>query len=184
MLSDPPQLTLAYDVTHAYCPDAPNGEIDLFVAGGSPLGIYTFLWSNGETTQDLTGILPGVYTVTVTDYNECTITGSVTVRPMNEICLVIPEAFSPNGDQINDTWDISSYNDNVDLSQLYPNLEIKIFNRWGQKLWESERGYPEPWDGRSNGVKMPIDSYHYTIDLGNGSKLLIGTVTIVYNSRD
>jgi gliding motility-associated-like protein len=184
MLTDPPQLTLAYDVAHAYCPDAPNGEIALFVGGGSPLGIYTFLWSNGETTQDLVGVLPGVYTVTVTDYNECTITGSATVRPMNEICLIIPEAFSPNADGINDTWDIESYNENVDLSQLYPNLEIKIFNRWGQSLWQSERGYTEPWDGRSNGIKLPIDSYHYTIDLGNGSRLLIGTVTIVYNSRD
>jgi len=121
--------------------------------------------------------------VTVTDFNECTVTGSETVRPMNEICLIIPEAFSPNGDGINDTWDIEFYNANMDLSALYPNIEIKIFNRWGQKLWESAPGYPEPWDGRANGIKLPIDSYHYTIDLGNGSRMLIGTITIVYSSR-
>jgi gliding motility-associated-like protein len=106
------------------------------------------------------------------------------VRPKNEICLTIPEAFSPNEDLINDTWDIAAYNENIDLSDLYPNIVIKIFNRWGQKLWESEPGYPEPWDGRSNGVKLPIDSYHYTIDLGNGSKLIIGNTTIVYKSRE
>ncbi len=70
-----------------------------------------------------------------------------------------------------------------DTPQLYPDLEIKIFNRWGQKLWESTRGYPEPWDGRSNGIRLPIDSYHYVIDLNNGSRPIIGTITIVYSSN-
>jgi gliding motility-associated-like protein len=58
-------------------------------------------------------------------------------------------------------------------------MEIKIFNRWGELLWRSEKGYPHPWDGRSNGSLLPIDSYHYIIDLHNGSKLMIGNVTIV-----
>ncbi|MFZ2286037.1 MAG: gliding motility-associated C-terminal domain-containing protein, partial [Bacteroidales bacterium] len=182
-LTDPPQLELAFDVAHAYCPDMPDAEIRLTVTGGSNRPEHLFQWSNGATTQDLEGIVTGQYSVTVTDYNECTVTGSALVRPKNEICLIIPEAFSPNGDGINDTWDIEFYNDNIDLRTLYPNIEIKIFNRWGQKLWESPPGYPEPWDGRSNGVKLPIDSYHYTIDLGNGSQMLIGTITIVYSSR-
>jgi gliding motility-associated-like protein/uncharacterized repeat protein (TIGR01451 family) len=182
-LTDPERLTLDFDVAHAYCPDMPDGEVRVYVEGGSPRAEHTYQWSNGETTQDLIGVIPGVYTVTVTDFNECSVTGSETVRPMNEICLIIPEAFSPNGDGINDTWDIEFYNANMDLSALYPNIEIKIFNRWGQKLWESAPGYPEPWDGRANGIKLPIDSYHYTIDLGNGSRMLIGTITIVYSSR-
>jgi gliding motility-associated-like protein len=182
-LTDPPQLELAFDVAHAYCPDMPDAEIRLTVTGGSSRPEHLYQWSNGATTQDLEGILAGQYSVTVTDYNECTVTGSALVRPKNEICLIIPEAFSPNGDGINDTWDIEFYNPNIELRTLYPNIEIKIFNRWGQKLWESPPGYPEPWDGRSNGVKLPIDSYHYTIDLGNGSRMLIGTVTIVYSSR-
>ena len=113
----------------------------------------------------------------VTDYNGCTVTGTATVRPMNEICLIIPEAFSPNGDGYNDTWEI-------DHIHLYPDIQIKIFNRWGQKLWESPRGYAEPWDGRSNGTRLPIDSYHYVIDLNNGYTPIIGTVTIVYSSND
>ncbi len=183
LLTDPERLTLDFDVAHAYCPDMPDGEVRVYVEGGSPRAEHTYQWSNGETTQDLIGVIPGVYTVTVTDFNQCTVTSSETVRPMNEICLIIPEAFSPNGDGINDTWDIAFYNDNMDLSALYPAMEVKVFNRWGQKLWESAPGYPEPWDGRMNGVKLPIDSYHYTIDLGNGSRMLIGTITIVYSSR-
>jgi gliding motility-associated-like protein/uncharacterized repeat protein (TIGR01451 family) len=176
-LTEPPALELAFDVKHAYCPDMPDGEIALTVTGGSPLGGHTFQWSNGETTQDLVGILPGLHTVAVTDYNGCTVLGSTLVRPKNEICLIIPEAFSPNGDGYNDTWEIGNI-------ELYPGMEINIFNRWGQKLWESESGYPHPWDGRSNGVRLPIDSYHYVIELNNDSKPIIGTITIVYSSND
>jgi hypothetical protein len=57
----------------------PDGEIALTVEGGSPRAEHTFQWSNGETTQDLIGVIPGVYTVTVTDFNQCTVTGS---RPL------------------------------------------------------------------------------------------------------
>ena len=37
----------------------------------------------------------------------------------------------------------------------------------------------QPWDGRSKGSLLPIDSYHYIIDLHNGTKPILGTVTIV-----
>ena len=171
-LTEPDPLQLDFDLTHAYCPDMPDGEIDLTVSGGSPVGGHTYLWSNGETTEDIVGLLPGMYTVTVTDYNECTVTGSITVRPMNEICLIIPEAFSPNGDLINDVWNIGNI-------ELYPDMMVKIYNRWGQPIWVSEPGYPVPWNGRSNGVRLPIDAYHYVIDLNNGYKAIMGTVTIV-----
>jgi gliding motility-associated-like protein len=88
------------------------------------------------------------------------------------VYLSISRAFSPNGDLVNDVWNIGN-------TGFYPKLEITIFNRWGQLVWKSARGYPVPWDGRSNGASLPIDSYHYVIDLHNGSKPIIGTITIV-----
>jgi hypothetical protein len=54
-----------------------NGAIDLTVSGG--LSPYTYLWSNGATTQDLTGLLAGTYTVNILDANDCKFTNTVTV---------------------------------------------------------------------------------------------------------
>ena len=96
----------------------------------------------------------------------------VIVRAEDESLLIIHESFSPNGDLINDTWVLG----NVDL---YPQTEVFIYNRWGQLVWKSAPGYPQAWDGTGKGRQLPIDSYHYTIDMHNGSRLQIGTVTIV-----
>jgi len=55
------------NLTQPNCNDAEGGEIDISIAGGnSP---YTYLWSNDSTTQDLTGLSVGSYTVTITDSN-------------------------------------------------------------------------------------------------------------------
>ena len=120
-LTEPPQLEAEYDITHAYCPEAPDAAIDLTVTGGSTASEYQYVWTgpNGytNTTEDISGILPGAYTVTITDFNDCSITVSMLVRPKNEICLIIPEAFSPNEDFINDTWDIAAYNENIELKR-------------------------------------------------------------------
>ena len=98
--------------------------------------------------------------------------GHVYVSQMSRMSLIIHNAFSPNGDLINDSWQIGN-------SEIYPEMEVTIYNRWGQSVWKSEKGYPAPWDGRSKGADLPVDSYHYVIDLHNGSKPLIGDITIV-----
>ncbi len=73
---------------------------------------------------------------------------------------------------MNDVW-------NIGRKEFYPEMEVKIFNRWGEPVWKSAKGYPEPWDGRSNGRAVPVDSYHYIIELKPGRKPLVGNVTIV-----
>jgi gliding motility-associated-like protein len=97
----------------------------------------------------------------------------VVIVKTDPLRLIVPEAFSPNGDLINDLWEIGNIG-------LYPKVEIIVYNRWGQAVWRSEKGYPGPWDGMSSrGLELPVESYHYAIDFHDGSRLLIGTVTIV-----
>jgi len=84
----------------------------------------------------------------------------------------IPNAFSPNGDGINDVWNITG-------KESFPDIEVTVYNRWGQAVWKSVIGYPVPWDGRSKGKALPVDSYHYYIVLHNGTRAIIGNVTVV-----
>ncbi|MCB0478749.1 MAG: HYR domain-containing protein [Crocinitomicaceae bacterium] len=85
----------------------------------------------------------------------------------------IPTAFTPDGDGINDTWEIP------DLNKFYPECKVIIVNRWGNTLFESE-GYTTPWDGRYRGKDLPLGSYYFVIDFNNGSdEPLSGSVTII-----
>lgn len=171
-LTEPGSIKLKFDISLPFCPDKPNGEIRLKLTGGVIGTDYYYKWSDNSTGKTLSNIPKGFYKVTVKDMNGCSIKDSVIVDPLNETCLVIPNAITPNGDLINDVW-------NIDEIELYPLMEVKIFNRWGESIWKSEKGYPKPWDGRSNGANLPIDSYHYIIDLHNGTRPLVGNVTIV-----
>ncbi|MGD0342837.1 MAG: gliding motility-associated C-terminal domain-containing protein, partial [Bacteroidales bacterium] len=171
-LTEPDSLKLSFTVSEPWCPDKPDGAIVATVKGGVVGTDYNYKWSDNSTGNSLSNILPGIYSLTVTDMNNCPATKSIDLKAQHESCLVIPNAISPNGDGINDVWHIG-------YIELYPNAEIMIFNRWGETLWRSARGYPDPWDGTSNGSTLPIDSYHYIIDLHNGRKPIVGNVTIV-----
>lgn len=59
------------------CP-SPSGSVNASVFGGN--APYSYLWSNGDTTQDIYSVPAGTYTLTVTDVTGCTATGTVTVQ--------------------------------------------------------------------------------------------------------
>jgi gliding motility-associated-like protein len=71
---------------------------------------------------------------------------------------VTPKGVSPNGDGINDTWDLS----NFDVK------ELKIYNRYGSEIY-SKSPYFDEWDGTSNGNELPDGSYYYVIVLNNNT---------------
>jgi len=69
IITQPDSLDVTYDLTAPTCYDDTDGAIDLTVTGGTP--DYNYVWSSGQTTQDLSGIGVGTYTITVTDANLC-----------------------------------------------------------------------------------------------------------------
>jgi gliding motility-associated-like protein len=143
--------------------EAPN--IDITVTGGTIP--YYYLWSNDEITEDVSTVISGDYTVTVTDNNGCT--NSETFELIMD--LEIPDAFSPNGDGSNDYWEI------VGIEQ-YSGAEIEIYNRWGQLIFESV-GYDDMWDGTYNGNDVPHGSYVFILKLGEGFDPVNGIVTVI-----
>jgi len=84
---------------------------------------------------------------------------------------VVPNAFSPNGDGINDTWVIRYLNE-------YPQADVQVFNRWGQPVYHIT-GYTTPWDGTYKGQPLPVGTYYWIIRPGNGRRQISGSVTIL-----
>ena len=109
------------------------------------------------------------YTITVVSSSGCTNSSSALVTVISS--LSIPNAFSPNGDGINDTWNIKDI-------EGYPNCTVDIFNRYGTKVYSS-RGYGVAWDGRYNNADLPVGTYYYIINLNDGSKVISGYVTLI-----
>lgn len=83
----------------------------------------------------------------------------------------IANTFTPNGDGINDYWEIKNITN-------YPGALIQIFTRNGQKVFES-KGYPIPFNGTYNGKKIPDGVYYYLINLGIKCNLLSGSLTVI-----
>lgn len=94
---EPKTLSLDANITHALvCNDTQSGTIDLLVAGGTPP--YSFGWSNGATTEDLTQITSGNYAVIVIDANGCTKSAQYTITRPDPIVLKVNQDVSFNCD--------------------------------------------------------------------------------------
>ena len=86
-LTEPSALALSNTQTNVSCNGTNDGAIDLTVSGG--VAPYAYSWSDGSTTQDLTALVAGTYSVTVTDNNGCTATLNVTITEPNALALAL-----------------------------------------------------------------------------------------------
>jgi gliding motility-associated-like protein len=111
------------------------------------------------------------YTLTVISDDGCNNISSagVLVRVLKKVKA--PNAFTPNADQINDLWKIPSLEE-------YPDAEITIYNRYGQRVFKSQ-GYTVAWDGNYEGRPLPAAVYYYIIDLKIRNRVLKGSVSII-----
>ena len=86
IIVEPQMLVLSSNITNALdCNNANSGSINLMVSGGNPP--FTYLWSNGATTEDLTNVVAGNYSVTVRDSKGCTISAQYVISRPPPIAL-------------------------------------------------------------------------------------------------
>ncbi len=82
----PGPIKITGNPTHVSCPGDSNGIASVLVAGGTQP--YTYLWSNGDTTDSITNLSVGIYHVKITDANGCMATGTVNIYDITTICDV------------------------------------------------------------------------------------------------
>ncbi len=106
-----------------------------------------------QSSNVFSNLTPGSHQIFVRDINECGITASEIFN-----ILDYPKYFTPNGDGIHETWNISALD-----TDLNANAQIYIFDRYGKLLKQlSPRG--QGWNGFFNGRPMPSDTYWFRVE--------------------
>ena len=173
-LTEPEPLTYMFTVDSAECPDESDGALTITNIDG---GTWPYLVNEGQNWE-FEGLQPGDFLVNIVDDHGCLLSDTVRIGTWFSSCLIIPNAFTPNGDGVNDVWMLDEDENGSDM-YLYPDAELTIFNRWGEIVFYSNNVANEPWDGTFKGRDLPIDSYHYVLDLKNGDPPITGNVTIL-----
>jgi len=97
ILVESPELSIEFDIQDADCNGANNGAIDATISGGTPP--YSYSWSNGSSTEDLSDLPSGTYELTVTDAASCSLSQSATVAQPGTLTLNLePQHLDCNGD--------------------------------------------------------------------------------------
>ena len=135
-----------------------------------------YLWTPATYLNSDTAAIPLAtaedditYRLTLTAEGGCAVSDTVFLRVLKG--PEVPNAFSPNGDGINDVWRIK-------YLEFYTEATVQIFNRYGQPVYLST-GYSVPWDGRFKGELLPVGTYYYIINPKNGREIIKGSVTIL-----
>ncbi|MBC2845946.1 DUF7507 domain-containing protein, partial [Winogradskyella flava] len=169
----------------------PSGYV--FVSAITTAGTYSEFdgeWTIGQLNPDQVEILQ--ITVEVLGFGDYVNTafvgnadGGIDVNPgdnedsaaVDPICLTIYNEFSPDGDGVNETFVI-------DCLERFPDNKLEVYNRWGNIVY-SKNGYLNDWNGVSNGRavinqsdELPVGTYYYVLDLGDGSEPRVGWLYI------
>jgi gliding motility-associated-like protein len=148
---------------------------------GTADGTYPVTWSPtlGLTIPPSDPLRPIAAPLVTTTYTLSAGTGgcassdqvTVTVRP----AIRIPNAFTPNGDGRDDTWQI-------EFIEQYPENTVQVFNRWGNKIFSAENySRANEWRGDINGQPAPVGTYYYiVVTKGPLGKSYAGSITILY----
>ncbi len=110
-----------------------------------------------------------VYSLKVTGIGGCERTDKVKIFALK--LLDLPNTFTPNGDGVNDLWEIKNLS-------LYNDCVVEIYTPQGLVVYRSVN-YSKPWDGKYNGKPLPSGTYYYVINTNSERKSIAGYVTIL-----
>ncbi|AEH01064.1 fibronectin type III domain-containing protein [Lacinutrix sp. 5H-3-7-4] len=167
IVSDLPSISFDTDVLYEVCPNATSPISVTAIGNNFVESDVTITWYNegvlvpGQTSLTINNVLTsGTYTIEVMfNQSGCTSSESIFVDEL-ETC-VIPQGISPDGDGLNDNFDLSSF----DVQSL------QIFNRNGRMVYE-KTNYKDEWHGQSlDGDELPVGTYYYVMNYqGNKTK--------------
>ncbi len=120
---------------------------------------YIYRWSTGDTSAQLHVSSPGNYSLKVqTERLGCTGYGTIEI---GKDCFVdIPNAFTPNGDGLNDYFFPGKW-----LRKGVSQFHLQVFNRWGQLIYETRAKEGLGWDGKGQRIEQPGGVYIYRMDV-------------------
>ncbi len=147
--------------------------------GGQTISIYAWSPSAGLTCIDCPAPIATPYqrqnyTVVVTYGKNCTATASAIVRVNHGPDTYIPNAFTPNGDGTNDEFTV--------YGSGLKTVTMRVFNRWGEKVFDSGDNQWASWDGTYKGVLQPPAVYTYVVELtylDGQKKMKDGSLTLI-----
>ncbi len=164
-----------------FCQEVSTTNLDAVDATSTATGLWSLLMGTATIVDPtdpatlVTGMPQGnhwfVWTV---DNGTCGSTADTMLVFIKDcLTLTIPDAFSPNGDGVNDTFVIRNL-------ESYPENSFQVFNRWGNKILD-RNPYNNDWDGTSQfgavfGEQLPESTYYYVLDLGDGSETYTGFI--------
>ncbi|WP_447635896.1 T9SS type B sorting domain-containing protein [Flavobacterium microcysteis] len=177
-ITDLPAPTLETDGQNFCGLDSPAptlAELSANVNGTGTIVWYDAL-HNGNQLPDSQALQDGM---TYYAFDSSAVTGCVSENALavtislshcgeDEYELMIPDGFSPNGDGINDTFNIPN------IEFLFPDFTLEIYNRYGNVMYKGNRNTPD-WDGRSNQSTIidgvaPNGVYFYIVNFNKGKK--------------
>lgn len=163
-------IDLGQTVTLTAVPNTSAGDITYIWSPDYHLSCVNCQSTVASPTQTFT------YTVNASDTNGCKAVDSVTVFVNKTYNLYVPNAFTPNGNGVNDYFQI--YGDTLSWKLV----EVEIFNRWGEKIFESH-DIDFKWDGTYKGQLQEPNVYVYIINVtfvdGHSTGTLKGSLTLI-----
>jgi gliding motility-associated-like protein len=155
-----PSTSFTIDFDYEVCPDTLDGIIITATPNNYSESEVSIVWYQdggviaGENNLNLQVLTGGTYEIEVT-FNDTTMCSSITEQEVIQLeSCFIPQGISPNGDGLNDTFDLSNFRV----------TRLEIFNRYGASVYQKEN-YVNEWVGQTNkGDELPVGTYFYSVD--------------------